>query len=133
MSHQSLLIWLICFFCDDKLHKLGSFHASLTTTEPGAEICAGKMHCGGSVVVVDSLYIQFCSHSLQLAYLINTCELTIHGDPESFVRGGQILKTFFLFGLMRGGRIQIPILAGHQRLASETPFKWRFAGGPMMA
>ena len=84
------------FFCDDTLHKLGSFHASLTTTEPGAKICAGKMHCGGSVVVVDSLYIQFCSHCLQLAYLINTCELTIHADPESFVRGGQILTTFFL-------------------------------------
>ena len=22
---------------------------------------------------------------------------------------------------------------GHHRQASETPFKWRFAGGPMMA
>ena len=29
--------------------------------------------------------------------------------------------------------IQIPLLAGHQRPASETPFKWRFAGVPMMA
>ena len=29
--------------------------------------------------------------------------------------------------------IQLPLLAGHQRAASETPFKWRFAGGPMMA
>ena len=36
------------------------------------------------------------------------------------------------FSLMRGGRIQIPLLVGHQRPASETPFKWRFAGGPMM-
>ena len=32
-----------------------------------------------------------------------------------------------------GGRIQIPLLAGHQRPTSETPFKWRFAGGPMLA
>ena len=40
---------------------------------------------------------------------------------------------FFFFFLMRGGRIQIPLLAGHQRPASETPFKWRFAGGPMVA
>ena len=31
-----------------------------------------------------------------------------------------------------GGRIQIPLLAGHHRPASETPFIWRFAGGPMM-
>ena len=24
-------------------------------------------------------------------------------------------------------------MSGHHRHASETPFKWRFAGGPMMA
>ena len=24
-------------------------------------------------------------------------------------------------------------MLGHQRPASETPFKWRFAGGPLMA
>ena len=51
--------------------------------------------------------------------------------PESFVRGGPTLTTFF--SLMREGRIQIPLLAGYQRPASKTPFKWRFAGGPMLA
>ena len=40
---------------------------------------------------------------------------------------------FLVFSLMRGGRIQIPLLTGHQWPASETPFKWRFAGGPMRA
>ena len=25
------------------------------------------------------------------------------------------------------------LMMGHQRPASETPFKWRFAGGPLMA
>ena len=39
----------------------------------------------------------------------------------------------FIFILIKGGRIQIPLLAGHQRSASETPFKWRFTGGLMMA
>ena len=34
---------------------------------------------------------------------------------------------------MRGGRIQIPLLAGHLRRASDTPFQWRFAGVPMKA
>ena len=34
---------------------------------------------------------------------------------------------------MRGGWIQIPLLAGHWWPASETPFKLRFAGGPIMA
>ena len=50
-------------------------------------------------------------------------------DPESFVRGVPTLTTFLFWE----GRIQIPLLAGHQRPASETPFKWRFAGGPTMA
>ena len=48
--------------------------------------------------------------------------------------GGPTLTVlFFVFSLMRGGRIQIPLLTGHQWPASETPFKWRFAGGPMRA
>ena len=28
---------------------------------------------------------------------------------------------------------QIPLSAGHHRPASKTPFKWRFAGVPVMA
>ena len=54
-------------------------------------------------------------------------------DPESrLARGGPTLTTvFFLF--VRGERIQIALIAAHHRLASETPFKWRFAGGRMMA
>ena len=38
-----------------------------------------------------------------------------------------------VYSLMRGGKIQMPLLAGHHRLASETPFEWCFAGVPMMA
>ena len=49
-------------------------------------------------------------------------------DPESFVRGGPII-----FQSMRGVRVKIPLSAGHHRLASKTPFKWRFAVVPMMA
>ena len=49
-------------------------------------------------------------------------------DPESFVNSENV---FFL--LIRGERIQLPLKAGHDRSASETPFKWRFAGGPMIA
>ena len=53
-------------------------------------------------------------------------------DSESFFRCGPTLTTFF-FQLMRGVRIQVPIYAGHHRTDSETPFKWRFAGVPLMA
>ena len=53
--------------------------------------------------------------------------------PERFLRGGPTLTSFFLFffflgvrfffKLMRGERIQIPLIAGNYRPASETPFK----------
>ena len=36
-------------------------------------------------------------------------------DPESLVKGVQLF-----FSLMSGGKIQIPLLAGHHRPASET-------------
>ena len=36
--------------------------------------------------------------------------------------GVQISQPFYFFGSMRGGRIQRPLLAGHQKPASETPF-----------
>ena len=58
---------------------------------------------------------------------VNPC-----ADPESFFRGGPTFLRFF-FKLIRGERIQIPLEMGHHRPASEAPFKWRFAGGPMVA
>ena len=39
---------------------------------------------------------------------------------------------FFFFFLIRGKRIQIALKVGHHWPASETPFKWRFAGELMM-
>ena len=44
---------------------------------------------------------------------------------------GSNFESFFL-SLMSGGRIKIPLLAGHHRPSKETPFKWRFAGMAMM-
>ena len=52
-------------------------------------------------------------------------------DPETFARGGPTLQTCFFF--LRGEMIQVPLKAGHHRSASETPFKWWFAGVPIMA
>ena len=51
-------------------------------------------------------------------------------DPERFFRGGPTLN-FVVF--LVDEVIQILIKGGHHRPASETPFKWRFAGVPMMA
>ena len=36
------------------------------------------------------------------------------------------------FSVNEGKRIQIRTKVGHHRPASETPFKWCFAGRPMM-
>ena len=40
---------------------------------------------------------------------------------------------FFFFKFEETRLIQIPLLACHHRSASKTPFKWCFAGVPMMA
>ena len=51
---------------------------------------------------------------------------------SKFCQRGSNFDNFFK--LMRGReRIQITLKAGHYRPASETPFKWRFAGRPMNA
>ena len=57
----------------------------------------------------------------------------MRGSKKSFQRGSKFDNVFFLLLHGEGGRIQIPLLAGHQWPASDTPFKWRFAGGPMAA
>ena len=58
----------------------------------------------------------------------------MRGSGKFCHRGSNFYNVFFpFFSLMRGGGIQIPLLAGHQRPAREPPFKWRFAGGPMIA
>ena len=48
---------------------------------------------------------------------------------RKFLSEGSNFDNVFFFSLMRGGRIQISLLVGHQWPASETPFKWRFTGG----
>ena len=66
-------------------------------------------------------------------------------DPGSFFQMGVqrcccfffFLLLFFFVFFLGGGLvnewIQIPLKSGHHWPASETPLKWRFAGGPMMA
>ena len=56
-----------------------------------------------------------------------------HARIQKVLSEGVQQSFFVCFSLMRGGMIQIPFLAGHQRPTSKTPFKWRFAGRPMMA
>ena len=49
--------------------------------------------------------------------------MPIHARIQKDLSEGNNLF-FRFFSLMKGGRIKIPLLAGHGRPASETPFKY---------
>ena len=95
--------------------------------------CMGLLYCTDKLVKCK--LVKFTKY--ETCAKLNTSHIVyMRGSriSESFVRGVPTLTFFFLcFNLMMGGRIQIPLLAGHQQPASETAFKWRFVGGPMMA
>ena len=73
------------------------------------------------------------AHIKAVSELVAFCQTHVkcymRGSRKFCQRG---VNFFFLF-LIRGKRIQIALKAGHHGPASETPFKWRFAGGPMLA
>ena len=48
-------------------------------------------------------------------------------------RGVQNWITFFSFLADEGRKDPNTTISGHLRPASDTPFQWRFAGGPMKA
>ena len=57
---------------------------------------------------------------------------TIMRGSRKFCQRGSNPDNVFILS-MRGKRIEIAQQGGHHRPASETPFKWHFAGGLMMA
>ena len=88
--------------------------------------------------VGDTVYVHFKN-------MASGSNFSVH--PHGFLyRKNSEGKTFFhvriqIYFFQRGSDfeiflvdvwIQIPLKSGHHRPASETPFKWRFAGGPMM-
>ena len=67
--------------------------------------------------------------------IIQSRHLGVMRGSRKFCQRGSNFDTFLfcIFSLMRGGRIQISLLTGHEWPTSEMPFKWHFAGGPLMA
>ena len=61
----------------------------------------------------------------------HTCSNNMYGTIQARIQKSLSEGSDFSFSLMRGGRIQIPLLAGHQRPASGTPLKLRFGGEPI--
>ena len=57
----------------------------------------------------------------------------MYGSRNFCQRGSKLTVFSFFFSLVDEKRDdKIPLKAGHHRPASETPFKWRFAGMSMM-
>ena len=56
---------------------------------------------------------------------------SMRGPRKFFQRGSNFDNNLLVKEGIQG--IQIPLKVGRHRPASETPFKWRFAGVPMMA
>ena len=96
----------------------------------GAEVIkSAQLRSGGWCSIAHQLSEVKCV--MKKVHRVQTC-----ADPESFVRGGPTLTTFFFiffFSSGDGERIQMPLTVGHHRPASETPFRWRFASVPLMA
>ena len=70
----------------------------------------------------------------QHRYLLTTL-MRMRGSRKFCQRGSNfdnVLLIFLYFFVLIDQGILIPLQSGHHRSASETPFKWRFAGVPMM-
>ena len=86
------------------------------------------------LVLKESLFVILDGY-LTISLLVNICRLLI--GLAIILEHKQIQKVSsegvqLIFSLMRGRKIQIPLLAGHQRPASETPFRWRADDGPTL-
>ena len=71
---------------------------------------------------------------------LNSCGLvddfigTMHARiQKELPEGVQLCITVFFYQGREKKRIQIVLKVGHHQPASETPFKWLFAGRPMTA
>ena len=81
--------------------------------------------------MLHSLTIQWVD--IQVRFVLSTC-----ADPEGGGGVPELQKYRVLKQYWSGSpeKSQLPIhhsIMGHHWPASETPFKWRFAGGPLMA
>ena len=85
-----------------------------------------------SLIVKGYIYPFLCTTSTHVWYW--AYELGMSGFRKISQRGSNWTLTvlFSSWGGKRGVH-QIPLKAGHHRSASETPFKWRFSGGPILA
>ena len=115
--------------------KLNLIHFAPYHTAPESAVWSGSIHV---VIQAGSWHCStlYSTISKQVVQWASVLTLDICGYRVLSGGFNSIIYLFFFWGgggLMRGYRIQIPLKAGHHRPTSETPFKWHFAGGSMMA
>ena len=68
----------------------------------------------------------------QVVCVIKRSVTNVHARIEKGLSGGSNSDKV-VFVRFRGARLQRPPKVDNYRPASETPLKWRFTGGPIMA
>ena len=95
------------------------------------KVCSQNLDEAFCILKVTSVLIE--KTLMYIFSKIQLFEVQPRADSESYVRGGPTLPFFSFFLVDEGREGQNTTYAGHHRPASETPFKWRFAGRPIMA
>ena len=92
-----------------------------------------KAHIFGSIVYANAFCVYSCyAHGPDVTENVNhqhKQNKNMRGSREFCQR--RSISEYFSFD--KGREDQIPRKAGDHRPANETPFKWRFVGGPMIA
>ena len=108
-------------------HILYAYHQE--TFRAGIE----KSHIIGSIVYANVFCVYGSyAHGPDMTENVNhqhKQNKNMRGSREFCLRGS--ISEYFSFD--EGREDQIPRKAGDHRPANETPFKWRFVGGPMIA
>ena len=76
-------------------------------------------------------FLRISKHNVWI--LLQLLPMRTHARIQKVLSEGSNSDNVFFPFFFRGEMIQISLKSGHHRHPSETPFKWRFAGVPMMA
>ena len=102
------------------------------------ELCAIQLTDHGQTDQRTDLHSEYSAHLGVVQYYLDFKNMLYMRASRKFCQRGPTLTSFFFFFFfffyLCGGRKKPkPLKSGNHRPSSKTPFKWRFAGVPMMA
>ena len=115
---RCLLVWLLKYTA-----HLDEYENSDDTTRSSSPVEYMRLLGGVSVYAINSV-IHVIVRMYELVHLV------MRGSRKFCQMRSNFDNVFLFLFLMRG---EIPLQASHHQPTSETSFKWRFAGVPMMA